>query len=94
VNPNNYSDKDSKNHARKILADLRKLHSELENGVRKSNVRGVLKGLAAILLELENAGRIDHVTDLQAAELFTVNGAPVNPDSLKSIRSRDLGTAK
>lgn len=60
---------------------------------KKINVRGGLKELAAILLELESNGRIDHVTDKQAAELFTVNGAPVNPNSLKSIRCRDLGTA-
>jgi hypothetical protein len=43
-----------------------------------------------MLLELEAAGKIDHVTDADAAELFTVKGAPVNPDSLKTVRNRDL----
>jgi len=54
------------------------------------NIRGGLKELASILLELENAGKIDHVEDKDAAQLFTIHGTPVIATSLKTIRNRDL----
>ncbi len=60
----------------------------------KLNIRGGLKDLAVMLLKLENEGTIDHVTDKQAAELFTVRGAPVNPDSLKSVRNANFGGSR
>jgi hypothetical protein len=56
----------------------------------KINVRGGLKELASMLLKLESENTIDHVTDKDAAVLFTVRGSPVNPESLKNVRSRDL----
>jgi len=56
----------------------------------KINVRGGLKELASMLLKLESENTIDHVTDKDAAALFTVRGSPVNPESLRSVRSRDL----
>jgi hypothetical protein len=64
------------------------------------NVRGGLKELVSLLHEWENKGIIDHVPDKQAAELFTVNGKEVNPDSLKKTRNdlygqpREISQAK
>ncbi|MFZ2635661.1 MAG: hypothetical protein WAX33_04915 [Rectinemataceae bacterium] len=52
--------------------------------------RGSLKQLAAFIRNLEEEGNIDHPTDKQIADHFSCNGKPVNPESLKSIRSRDL----
>lgn len=56
----------------------------------KINVRGGLKELASMLLKLESENTIDHVTDKEAGLLFTIRGSPVNPESLKSVRNRDL----
>jgi hypothetical protein len=68
---------------KKRLADERQRANRI-------NVRGGLKELAVILRDLENEGRIDHITDQQAADLFTVNGNDVNAGSLKTIRNRDM----
>jgi len=79
------------NEAKKRIEEYERLQERMrQEAYPKINFRGGLKGLADMLHDLEGAGKIDHVTDKQAAKLFTVQGAPVNPDSLKTVRCRDL----
>jgi hypothetical protein len=80
----------AKLNSEQMTSTIESINGENKLSGEKINVRGGLKELAVMLLRLEDEGLIDHVTDKQAAEHFTVRGAPVNPDSLKSIRSRDL----
>lgn len=75
----------------KLLMD--QLGTKLPDFMKKSftsgpkiNVRGGLKVLVRLLSKWETDDGIDHITDQDAALLFTVDGSPVNPDSLKSTR--------
>jgi hypothetical protein len=71
---------------------LEKSLTQKKQKALRINVHGELKTLLFTLKELEEKGTIDHVTYKQMAELFTVEGKDINPDSLKTIYNRDVKT--